>query len=76
MREIFKCEYELLMIEDFCCFVSVLLVLSVCSLFLVEDSFIGRKVIEDYSLSLSSIYFSFNLQLNQISLILERDWVN
>lgn len=61
MREIFKCEYELLMIEDFCCFVSVLLVLSVCSLFLVEDSFIGRKVIEDYSLSLSSIYFSFNL---------------
>lgn len=64
MREIFKCEHELLTIEDLRCLVSASPVLSVRSLSLAEDSFTGRKVSEDHSLSLSSIHPSFNPQLN------------
>lgn len=64
MREIFKCEHELLTIEDLRCLVSASPVLSVRSLSLAEDSFTGRKVTEDHSLSLSSIHPSFNPQLN------------
>ena len=63
MREIFKCEHELLTIEDLRCLVSASPVLSVRSLSVAEHSFTGRKVTEDHSLSLSSIHPSFNPQL-------------
>ena len=60
MREIFKCEHELLTIEDLRCLVSASPVLSVRSWSAAEHSFTGRKVTEDHSLSLSSIHPSLN----------------
>lgn len=59
MREIFKCEHELLTIEDLRCLVSASPVLSVRSLSVAEHSFTGRKLTEDHGLSLSSIHPSF-----------------
>ena len=56
MKEIFKCEHELLTIEDLRCLVSASPVLNLRSLSVAEHSFTGRKLTEDHNLSLSSIH--------------------